>query len=98
MHKRLIILGLLLLGPLSGYRVHQIVTAHGGLHRDLKKANVYYLLSRMEQGGLLLVQAEAGARGPRRERLVYSVTEHGRREVQALLRQVLRDYEPVHSQ
>jgi DNA-binding PadR family transcriptional regulator len=96
MHKRLVILGLLLSGPLSGYRLHQIAAAHGELYRDLKKANLYYLLGRMEQEGLLSVRTEPGARGPRRERLVYSITETGRKEFQSLLRQVLQDYQPVH--
>jgi DNA-binding PadR family transcriptional regulator len=96
MHKRLMILGLLLSGPLSGYRLHQIATAHGELYRDLKKANLYYLLSRMEQEALLSVRTEAAPRGPRRERLVYSITDAGRREFQSLLRQVLEDYQPVH--
>ena len=82
---------------MSGYRLHQVVTAHGELYRDLKKANVYYLLARMETEGLVTVQAETGARGPRRERLTYSITEAGRRAFQSLLREVLQDYEPVHT-
>jgi DNA-binding PadR family transcriptional regulator len=97
MHKRLMILGLLLSGPLSGYRLHRIAAAHGELYRDLKKANLYYLLGRMEQDGLLAVRSEPGARGPRRERLVYSITGTGRREFQSLLRQVLQDFQPVHT-
>jgi DNA-binding PadR family transcriptional regulator len=96
MHKRLIVLGLLLSGPLSGYRLHQIAAAHGELYRDLKKANLYYLLGRMHREGLLSVEMEPGARGPRRERLVYSITDVGRHEFQSLLRQVLQDYQPVH--
>jgi DNA-binding PadR family transcriptional regulator len=96
MHKRLMVLGLLLWGPLSGYRLHQVAAAHGELYSDLKKANLYYLLGRMQQEGLLSVETEPGARGPRRERLVYAITEAGRHEFEALLRRVLEDYQPVH--
>jgi DNA-binding PadR family transcriptional regulator len=95
MHKRLIILGLLVAGPLSGYRLHQVAAAHGELYSDLKKPNLYYLLGRMAEEGLLEVRAEAGARGPRRERLVYSLTDAGRRELLDLLRREVREYEPA---
>jgi DNA-binding PadR family transcriptional regulator len=97
MHKALLVLGLLQTGPKSGYDIHRIVRAHGELYTDLKKANLYYLLERLARDGCLEVQAEPGARGPRGERLVYSLTEPGRRHFQELLRTVLRDYTPIHS-
>lgn len=96
MHKQLILLGLLLAGPMSGYRLHVVAAAHGELYRDLKKPNLYYLLSRMENAGLLRVKVEPGARGPRRERLVYTITAAGRRQFLRLLRQALEEYEPIH--
>ena len=68
MHKELHILGLLQSGPLTGYDLHRIVVAHGELFTDLKKGNVYYLLERLAARGALQVTAEAGARGPRRDR------------------------------
>lgn len=95
MHKQLILLGLLLAGPMSGYRLHVVAAAHGELYRDLKKPNLYYLLGRMESAGLLRVKVESGARGPRRERLIYSITAAGRREFLTLLRQALEEYEPI---
>ena len=97
MHKRLMILGFLLQQPLTGYEVHRLVVTHGDLYSDLKKANVYYLLERLEREGLVSVKAEKGARGPRGERLVYSLTRAGRAELVSLLRAELERYEPPHS-
>jgi DNA-binding PadR family transcriptional regulator len=97
MHKELHLLGLLQNGPRTGYDLHRIVAAHGELFTDLKKGNVYYLLERLAESGALQVTAEAGARGPRRERLIYSLTDEGRRRFHELLRAVMRTYEVAHS-
>lgn len=97
MHKVLQILGLLQNGPKTGYELHRIVSAHGRLYADLKKGNVYYLLDRLASEGYLDVRTESGARGPRGERLVYSLTDRGRERFDELLRQILRTYEPVTS-
>jgi DNA-binding PadR family transcriptional regulator len=97
MHKTLHLLGLLLSGPKSGYDLHRIVAAHGELFTDLKKGNVYYLLERLAHSGALQVTTEAGARGPRRERLIYSLTERGRQRFHELLREVVRSYDLAHT-
>jgi DNA-binding PadR family transcriptional regulator len=97
MHKELHLLGLLQLGPRTGYQLHRITKAHGELYADLKKGNVYYLLDRMAKSGELAMAAEAGAPGPRRERLVYTITEKGRQRFHALLREVLRAYDVPHT-
>jgi DNA-binding PadR family transcriptional regulator len=97
MHKTLHLLGLLLAGPRSGYELHRILRAHGELYADLKKANVYYLLDRLARDGYLEVQVESGARGPRGERLIYSMTEKGRARFHELLRDVLGNPEPSFS-
>ena len=97
MHKRLLLLGFLRERPLTGYEVSRLVAAHGGLYSDLKKGNVYYLLDRLAREGLVSVKTEAGARGPRGERLVYSITAAGRRELVGLLRKEIETYEPLHS-
>jgi DNA-binding PadR family transcriptional regulator len=97
MHKELHILGLLQSGPRTGYELHRIVVAHGELFTDLKKGNVYYLLERLAETGALQVTAEAGARGPRRERLIYALADQGRQRFQELLREVVRTYEPTHT-
>lgn len=91
------LLGLLRNGPRTGYDLHRIVWGHGELYADLKKANIYYLLDRLAREGYLDVHAESGARGPRGERLIYSLNEKGRARFHELLEQVLRTYEPVPS-
>src|SRR5215472_12903391 len=96
MHKVLLILGMLLRGPLYGYELHRIVRAHGELYADLKKANLYYLLEQLAKDGFLSVTAEAGTRGARGERLVYTLTEQGRKHFLQLLRETVTSYEPVH--
>jgi DNA-binding PadR family transcriptional regulator len=95
-HKLLLLLGLLRSGPMSGYDLHRVVRAHGELSTDLKKANVYYLLDRLAADGYLSVRAEPGARGPRGERLIYSLTSAGCIYFEDLLREVLRTYDPAH--
>ena len=97
MHKALILLGLLLHGPRYGYELHRIVRAHGDLYTDLKKGNLYYLLDRLAHEGDLTVQAEPGTRGARGERLIYALTDQGQAHFHALLREVLRAYEPAHT-
>lgn len=97
MPKELHILGLLLARPRTGYELHRIVVAHGEVFTDLKKGNVYYLLERLAKSGMLTMTAEGGARGPRRERLVYAITEQGRQRFQQLLREVIRTYDAPHS-
>ncbi len=97
MHKELHLLGLLAAGPRTGYQLHHIVRAHGDLYTDLKKGNIYYLLDRLAQRGDLVVATEAGAPGPRRERLVYTLTEQGRSRFHHLLREVLRTFELAHT-
>jgi DNA-binding PadR family transcriptional regulator len=97
MHKALLVLGLLEGGPKTGYDLHRIVRAHGEFYADLKKANLYYLLERLAKEGCLEVQTEPGARGPRRERLVYALTGRGKERFGELLRAVLRQYTPIHS-
>jgi DNA-binding PadR family transcriptional regulator len=97
MHKELLLLGLLQSGPKTGYDLHRVVVAHGELYTDLKKGNVYYLLERMADAGHLQVETEPGARGPRRERLIYSLTEQGRQHFVDLLREVVRTYELAHT-
>ena len=97
MHKELIVLGLLERGPQHGHELHRIVRAHGELYADLKKANLYHLLARLESLGSLKVRSEPGTRGRRGERLVYAITAKGRKHFMALLKDVLRSYATAHS-
>jgi DNA-binding PadR family transcriptional regulator len=96
-HKRLLLLGLLLRGPMHGYELARIVAAHGELYQDLKKANIYYLLERLTQDGHVEVRTQTGTRGRRGERLVYRITRRGRREFRRLLGDVLDQFDPAHT-
>jgi DNA-binding PadR family transcriptional regulator len=89
--KRLVILGFLLSGPLSGYRIHRVAATHGDLYASLKRANVYYLLARLESEGLVSGTVETTGRGPTGERTVYSITAAGRVEFDRLLRAALEN-------
>ncbi|HZR40221.1 MAG TPA: PadR family transcriptional regulator [Ktedonobacteraceae bacterium] len=97
MHKVLLLLGMLLRKPLYGYEMHRIIRAHGELYADLKKGNLYYLLDRLAADGYLRVEAEAGTRGARGERLIYEITDKGRERFNELLREILLTYEPAHT-
>ncbi len=97
MHKKLHLLGLLQSGPMTGYDLHRIVVAHGELFTDLKQGNVYYLLDRLAEAGDLAVNAEAGAHGARRERLIYALTDQGRQHFDELLHEVVRTYAVTHT-
>jgi DNA-binding PadR family transcriptional regulator len=96
-HKRLLLLGLLRRGPLSGYELHRIVRAHGDLYADMKKANIYYLLERLAGEGLVAVTVEFGTRGRRGERLIYELTQSGRDSLEQLVEDVLLDLSPTES-
>lgn len=87
MNNRLVVLGLLLPGPLSGYRIHRIAATHGDIYGALTRANVYYLLSRLEAEGR--VARDRPGRGA-----AYSVTPAGRREFEKLLRAEVRSEAP----
>ena len=94
-HKALLLLGLLLQGPMTGYDLNRIVRAHGHLYADLKKGNIYHLLDGLARQGHLDVTVQPGARGPRRERLVYELTPSGREAFRQLLREVMTSFEPA---
>jgi DNA-binding PadR family transcriptional regulator len=94
--KVLMVLGLLQRGPRHGYELHQIVVAHGSIYADLKKPTLYHLLERLARAGCVDLRTEEGARGPRGERLVYSITDHGQAEFQRLLQDLVTRYTPEH--
>lgn len=85
----LMVLGVLHAGARHGYELHRILVAHGTVYAELKKPTLYHLLARLAGQGVVDLKSEAGARGPRGERLVYSITVRGRALFQELLRTVL---------
>lgn len=91
--RALMVLGVLQGGPRHGYEIHRIVMAHGSLYADFKKATLYHLLARLAAQGAVAVMSEAGARGPRGEKLIYSLEPAGQVLFQTLLRALLGNYD-----
>jgi DNA-binding PadR family transcriptional regulator len=91
--RLLMVLGVLHAGARHGYELHRILVAHGTVYADLKKPTLYHLLARLAGQGVVDLKSEAGARGPRGERLVYSITARGKALFQELLRAVLGTYD-----
>lgn len=91
--RMLMVLGVLHAGARHGYELHRILVAHGTVYADLKKPTLYHLLARLAEQGMVDLKPESGARGPRGERLVYSITARGRAMFQELLRSVLGSYD-----
>jgi len=87
------VLGVLQAGPRHGYEIHRIVMAHGSLYADFKKATLYHLLARLAAQGAVAVTSEAGARGPRGEKLVYTLKPAGRVLFRQLLHKLLGSYD-----
>ena len=80
---------------MTGYDLNRVVRSHGPLYADLKKGNIYHLLDRLARLGHLSITVESGARGPRRERLIYELTRSGREVLFRLLRQAIVAFEPA---
>ncbi|MCL4792324.1 MAG: PadR family transcriptional regulator [Gammaproteobacteria bacterium] len=91
--RMLMVLGVLHAGARHGYELHRILVAHGTVYADFKKPTLYHLLARLAAQGAVDLRSETGARGPRGERLVYSITAQGRALFQELLRSVLGSYD-----
>jgi DNA-binding PadR family transcriptional regulator len=95
--RTLMLLGLLQRGPLHGYELYRIIVAHGAIYSDFKKPTLYHLLGSLKASGAVKMTSEAGARGRRGERMIYSLTKKGQRLFNELLRATLGVYQPVHT-
>jgi DNA-binding PadR family transcriptional regulator len=83
MSVRNAILGLLACQPRHGYELHDAFEAMVGGEQnwDLKPAQVYTTLTRLEKQGLIIENGVAQDGGP--EKYIYAVTEQGLAELQA---------------
>lgn len=98
MHKILLILGMLFDGkPMSGYDINFVLRQIGELYKDLKKANIYYLLDKLNSEGNLKMYIEQTEHGPQKEKFVYTITEEGKKYYKKLLRETFSNYETLHS-
>jgi DNA-binding PadR family transcriptional regulator len=93
MEYRLLLLGLLMSAEMHGYQLHETIEAHLGHGVQLKKPTLYKLLNTLHEEGWLSASEEPGER--RQTRRVYTITETGKAEFIALLKQHLADYHPT---
>lgn len=86
---KLLVLGLLDEGPLSGYDIQQKVNqADAGRWGGVLPGSVYHALKKLEQeGSVVLANVELTGH---RQRAVYRITSRGREHLQALVLEVLR--------
>jgi DNA-binding PadR family transcriptional regulator len=85
MSVRLALLGLLLQNPRHGYELRSAFEAvvGGEANWDVKPAQVYTTLARLEHAGLVTVEARGKGSGP--EKRIYAVTAAGREVFRAWL-------------
>lgn len=88
---RVLLLGVLLDGPMHGYKIRQTLELWGAQHwANVKYGSIYHGLAKMAEEGLLAV-VEGGTGGQVR----YEITEDGRREFQRLLAEYWWELKPV---
>jgi DNA-binding PadR family transcriptional regulator len=92
MSTRLVILGLLQQKPLYGYEIKQLIEERMGDWTSIAFGSIYFALDKLTEEGFAERIAIEQA-GSRPSRSVYQITEAGRTEFLALLRQVWRELE-----
>jgi DNA-binding PadR family transcriptional regulator len=71
------ILGLLAQKPRHGYELHAAFAAVGGATWDVKPAQIYTTLERLEESGLVQTESDLGE-GNEPDRRIYAITRDGR--------------------
>lgn len=83
--KELFVLGRLSMRPTHGHEImHTLAESRADLWVELSEKHVYYILKKLEHGGLVSVEIQRD--GARPARNVYSVTPEGLREFERLMR------------
>ncbi len=77
MSVRNAILGLLAQKPRHGYELHAAFSAVGGATWDVKPAQIYTTLERLEESGLVQTKSDLG-KGREPDRRIYAITRDGR--------------------
>jgi DNA-binding PadR family transcriptional regulator len=92
----LLVLGFLLERPMHGYEIGQALRGEGvEVWFEISTAAIYYSLNKLHRLGLI---AEARARGSSGERTVYHVTQPGREQFLADMRDLLASSEPIRTE
>lgn len=76
MSVRNAILGLLAQKPRHGYELHAAFSAVGGATWDVKPAQIYTTLERLEESGLIQTKSDLGE-GREPDRRIYAITRNG---------------------
>ena len=84
---RLVILGILTRQPMHGYEIKHIIEDHMGDWTDIKFGSIYFALSKLA-GDQSVEIVEETRKGNRPSRIVYRITDSGRKEYFRLLRQL----------
>lgn len=87
--RHLLLLGLLMAQSQHGYSINEFIEKNLGRVSGMKRATAYALLERLEQKGLVEMEAEAAGNYPPRK--VYSITPAGRTAFFELLQKLLVD-------
>jgi DNA-binding PadR family transcriptional regulator len=90
-HRQLFVLGLLRRAELAAYDVDRAMREHVPLYRRFSQGNIYQLVERLAEDGLLSRRPGAARRGPREQKWLYAPTAHGERRFHELLRAILTD-------
>ncbi|MFZ1016604.1 MAG: PadR family transcriptional regulator [Candidatus Cybelea sp.] len=90
-HRELFVLGLLRRAELAAYDVDRAMREHVPLYRRFSQGNIYQLVERLAENGLLSRRAGAARRGPREQKWLYAPTAHGERRFHELLRAIMTD-------
>jgi DNA-binding PadR family transcriptional regulator len=90
-HRELFVLGLLRRAELAAYDVDRAMREHVPLYRRFSQGNIYQLVERLAEDGLLSRRAGAARRGPREQKWLYAPTAQGERRFHELLRAIMTD-------
>ena len=89
MMTRLMVLGLLKTGPMSGYEIHQLLgKSQTDTWAGVLPGSVYHALKKMEKEGL--VEIDSIEQTGNRSKAIYKITEAGEREFDKLLLESLQ--------
>ena len=89
MMARLMVLGLLKTGPMSGYEIHQLLgKSQTDTWAGVLPGSVYHALKKMEKEGL--VEIDSIEQTGNRSKAIYKITEAGEREFDKLLLESLQ--------
>ncbi len=91
MYYELIILGTLMVGPFHGYLIAKIMQNILGPYGKISAGRLYPLLTKLEEGGLIMVESVSEQQEPQHSRRShipsrrYRITEAGRKRLHELL-------------